>query len=229
FEICMMKSTIFNTCELSKIKIGDCDLSGFKTHKCYIKDFEFDDKFRTKVDEKTFFDKLILRKKDRDEYEGTYMIYETIADKFKENTLDNNFGEYYFLCKKMEYKTLDPLPKISSFIYRVSCGYGERPFNALFLGIFLIMIFALIYLFVGLDIDDKYVIYNLSTLKNFNFIKFIEDYNESLALSSGIFLGIGGYSCEPVQISLLISNIEMILGVITVGVGTGAFVRKIIR
>ena len=97
------------------------------------------------------------------------------------------------------------------------------------MGLFLIMIFALIYLFVGLDIDDKYVIYNLSTLRNFNFIKFIEDYNESLALSSGIFLGIGGYSCEPVQISLLISNIEMILGVITVGVGTGAFVRKIIR
>ncbi len=229
FEICMMKSTIFNTCELNKIKIGDCDLSGFKTHKCYIKDFEFDDKFRTKVDEKTFFDKLIMRKKDRDEYEGTYMIYETIADKFKENTLDNNFGEYYFLCKKTEHKTLDPLPKISSFIYRVSCGYGERPFNALFLGIFLIMIFALIYLFVGVDIDDKYVIYNLSTLRNFNFIKFIEDYNESLALSSGIFLGVGGYSCEPVQISLVISNIEMILGVITVGIGTGAFVRKIIR
>ena len=129
FEICMMKSTIFNTCELNKIKIGDCDLSGFKTHKCYIKDFEFDDKYKTKVDEKTFFDKLIIRKKDRDEYEGTYMIYETIADKFKENILDNNFGEYYFLCKKMEYKTLDPLPKMSSFIYRVSCGYGESPFN----------------------------------------------------------------------------------------------------
>ena len=157
------------------------------------------------------------------------MIYETIADKFKENTLDNNFGEYYFLCKKTEHKTLDPLPKISSFIYKVSCGYGERPFNALFLGIFLIMIFAFIYLFVGVDIDDKYVIYNLSTLKNFNFIKFIEDYNESLALSSGIFLGVGGYSCEPVQISLVVSNIEMILGVITVGIGTGAFVRKIIR
>ena len=82
---------------------------------------------------------------------------------------------------------------------------------------------------VGLDIDDKYVIYNLSTLKNFNFIKFIEDYNESLALSSGIFLGVGGYNCEPVQISLLISNIEMTLGVITMGVGIGAFVRKIIR
>lgn len=229
FEICMMKSMIINKCELNKIKISDSDLSGFKTHKCYILDFEFDDKYKTKLDEKTFFDKLVEIKKNREEYQGLYMTYQIIADKFKENTLDNNFGEYYYLCKKTECKTLDPLPKIESFLYRISCGYGERPFNALFMGIFLIMVFAFLYLIVGINIDNNYVIYNLETLKHFNFIKFIEDYNESLALSSGIFLGVGGYSSEPVQISLILSNIEMILGIVTVGVGIGAIVRKIIR
>ena len=229
FEICMMKSVIINKCELNKITISDSDLSGFKTHKCYIVDFEFDDKYKTKLDEKTFFDKLVEIKRDRQEYEGLYMTYETIADKFKENTLDNNFGEYYYLCKKIESKTLDPLPKIASFLYRIFCGYGERPFNALFLGIFFIILFAFLYLLIGVDIDNNYIIYNLETLKNFNFIQFIEDYNESLALSSGIFLGVGGYSCEPVQLSLLLSNIEMILGTVTVGVGIGAIVRKIIR
>ena len=229
FEICLMRSTIINKCDLKKITISDSDLSGFKTHKCYIVDFEFDDKYKTKLDEKTFFDKLVERKRDRSEYEGLYMTYETIADKFKENTLDNNFGEYYYLCKKAESKTLDICPKMVSFLYRISCGYGERPFNALFMGIFLIVIFALLYLFVGLDIDSNYVIYNLDTLKNFNFIKFIEDYNESLALSSGIFLGVGGYSCEPVQVSLLLSNLEMISGTMTVGIGVGTIIRKIIR
>ena len=229
FEICMMRSVIINKCDLSKIKISDSDLSGFKTHKCYIMDFEFDDKYKTKLDEKTFFDKLVERKKDRAEYEGLYMTYQTIADKFKENTLNNNFGEYYYLCKKTESKTLDITPKIGSFIYRISCGYGERPFNALFMGIFFIVIFAFLYLIIGLEIDNNYVIYNLSTLKNFNFINFIKDYNESLALSSGIFLGVGGYSCEPVQLSLLLSNLEMILGTVTVGIGIGTIVRKIIR
>ena len=76
------------------------------------------------------------------------------------------------------------------------------------------MIFSLIYLFVGLNIDDKYVIYSLNNLKHSNFIKFIDDYNESLTLSLGIFLGVDGYSGEPIHISLLISDIEMILGVI---------------
>ena len=229
FEICMMKSTIVNKCELRKIKISDSDLSGFKTHKCYIADFEFDDKYRTKLDEKTFFDKLVEIKKDKDEYEGLYMTYQEIADKFKENTLDNNFGEYYYLGKKIECKTLDFIPKMGSYLYRAFCGYGERPFNALFMGIFLIAVFAFLYLFIGLDIDNHYVIYNLETLKHFNFIKFIENYNESFALSSGIFLGIGGYSSEPVQISLFVSSIEMILGTVTVGVGIGTIVRKIIR
>lgn len=229
FEICMMKSMIINKCDLDKIKISDSDLSGFKTHKCYIVDFEFDDKYKTKFDEKTFFDKLVERKKDRAEYEGLYMTYEIIADKFKENTLDNNFGEYYYLCKKIENKTLDIYPKIVSFLYRISCGYGERPFNALFMGISFIIIFAFLYLFVGLKINEKYVIYNLDTLKHFNFMKFMNDYNESLALSSGVFLGVGGYSCEPVKGSLILSNIEMILGVVTVGIGVGTIVRKIIR
>ena len=41
-------------------------------------DFEFDDKYMTTFDDKTFFDKLVERKKDRDEYEGFYMIYQNI-------------------------------------------------------------------------------------------------------------------------------------------------------
>lgn len=229
FEITMMKSTILNTCELNKIKISDCDLSGFKTHKCYIVDFEFDDKYKTKLDEKTFFDKLVEIKKDRGEIEGIYMTYETIADKFKENSLNNNFGEYYYLCKKEEYKVLDPWPKFMSFLNNVTCGYGERPMNSLLFGIVQIILFALIYLFVGVDINDEFVVYKLSNIMNYDFIKFIQDYNQTLALSSGIFLGVGGYSCEPVKLSLMISNIEMIIGVIIIGVGTGTIVRKIVR
>lgn len=229
FEISMLRSTILNNCELNKIKISDCDLSGFKTYKCYIANFEFDDKYITKMDEKTYFDKLIETKKDKEDYEGIYTVYQNIADEFKQNTLNNNFGEYYYLGKKTEFKTLNPLPKISSFLNWASCGYGERPFNALISGIMLILIFALIYLFVGLDIENTFVVYNLDKIKKFDLMQFIEDFNQSLALSSGIFLGVGGYSCEPVNVSLFISNIEMILGVVTVGTGIGAIVRKLIR
>ena len=55
--------------------------------------FSFEDKFLTKFDEKTFFDKIEPRVKDKQEYEGIYTVYESIADKFKDNTLTSNFGE----------------------------------------------------------------------------------------------------------------------------------------
>lgn len=86
--------------EFKRIRIEDCDLSGAKIIDTYIIDLDFTDKMKTKFDQKTFFDQIKLREKNRDEYEGIYMTYETIADKFKENSLNNNFGEYYYLAKK---------------------------------------------------------------------------------------------------------------------------------
>ena len=77
--------------EFKRIRIEDCDLSGAKIIDTYIIDLDFTDKMKTKFDQKTFFDQIKLREKNRDEYEGIYMTYETIADKFKENSLNNNF------------------------------------------------------------------------------------------------------------------------------------------
>ena len=95
-----MSSLMVINSEFKRIRIEDCDLSGAKIIDTYIIDLDFTDKMKTKFDQKTFFDQIKLREKNRDEYEGIYMTYETIADKFKENSLNNNFGEYYYLEKK---------------------------------------------------------------------------------------------------------------------------------
>lgn len=229
FETSFLKSVIMNRNKLDKIVFTDCDLSSFKTHKCYIIDLEFDDKYMTKLDEKTFFDKLLSLKEDKAEYEGMYMTYEIIADKFKENSLNNNFGEYYYWCKRTEFKCTNFIGKIELLIYRFSCGYGERPFNALFMGIILIVLFAIIYLLVGVEIGSEMVVYNLETIKNLNLDKFIIDFNESLNLSSGTFLGIGAVNCKPIHQSYLITDLEMLLGVVTMGIGIGTLTRKIVR
>ena len=229
FEISFLKFVIMSKNKVDKITFADCDLSSFKTHKCYIIDLEFDDNYMTKFDEKTFFDKLYTLKKDKAEYEGIYMTYETLADKFKENSLNNNFGEYYYWCKRTEYKSLNLIGKIESFIYRFSCGYGERPFNALYMGITLIIIFAVIYLLIGVEIGSETVVYDLETIKSLSFDKFVKDFNETLNLSSGTFLGVGAENCKPIHRSYLIADLEMILGVVNMGVGIGTLTRKIVR
>ena len=112
FELSNMQAVIMTKCDLYNIEVCDCDFQKFKTYKCYINNFEFNVKYMTIFDEKTFFDKLTERKKDRDEYEGIYTIYQNIADKYKQNNLNSNFGEYYYLAKREEHKTLGFLPKI---------------------------------------------------------------------------------------------------------------------
>lgn len=105
------------------INLTDVDLSNAKFVDNYIEDFEFNDKLKSKMDPKTFFDRIEVKKKTRAEYEGIYTIYENLANKFKENNLKNNFGEYYYLCRYVQRKVLKPLPKIGSYIDWISSGY----------------------------------------------------------------------------------------------------------
>ncbi|VYU49676.1 pentapeptide repeat-containing protein [Clostridium tertium] len=237
FDNCEIKDTTFDLCDVSsgiiinsnidKIFITDSNLSGFKLLDTYIKDLEFKDKDKSKLDEKAFFDKIELKKKDRDEYEGVYTIYENIADKFKENNLTNNFGEYYFLCRKVQRNVLKPMPKISSTIGLLSCGYGERPIYAVYFSLGIILIFSILYLLFGIVLNDSIV--NFYDLYKISFRELLTVYNESLNLSVGMFAGVGLNEAQPSPASYMLSNIEMLLGVLMMGVGIGALVKKIVR
>ena len=229
FEQSEMENVIIIDCDLDMIVISDCDLSGAKVIATYIKDLEFRDKFQTKLDEKSFFDKIPTKFNNKDEYEGIYMTYETLADKFQENNLNNNFGEYYYLCKKTQRKTLSPLPKIWSFLYYITCGYGERPEFAVYSSLVLIFLFAVIYLFTGVEINNQTVIYNFTTIKSISLPKIFNDLNETLTLSVGSFGGVGTINCKPTQFSYLVNNLEVIIGIIMMGLGIGTLTRKVVR
>ncbi|WP_373601107.1 pentapeptide repeat-containing protein [Paraclostridium bifermentans] len=227
FENCDMSSLMIIYSKLKNISIQDCDLSGFKIISTYIKDFEFNDKDKSKLDEKSFIDKIPIITKSREEYEGLYMIYQNIADKFKENSLNNNFGEYYYLCKSMQRKSLKLLSKISSYIYWITCGYGERPWNAVISSLMIIFIFALVYLFIGVEINGEVVRYDVSAMGNLN--QTIKDFNETLSLSIGCFGGLGTINCEPVPIAYTLVNIEILIGITMQGIGIGTLTRKVVR
>lgn len=238
FNKCLLKNTNFELsditdgiifdCDLKMIIIIDTDLSGVKIVESYIENLEFRDKYNSKLDEKTFIDKIKLRKKNRSEYEGIYTVYENIADKFKENSLDNNFGEYYFLCKKVQRKSLKPIPRIISFLAFISSGYGERPSYAAYFSLCMILIFSILYLLFGIKVDEEIIRFSIFN-NNMSIREFLRYLNESLNLSVGMFAGIGLNEAQPAPNSYFISNIEMLLGVLMMGVGIGALVKKIVR
>lgn len=229
FELCDMINLIIIDSKLKKINIVDSDLSGANILKTYIEDLEFNDKLKTKINEKTFIDKIEPYKKTRGEYEGIYMVYETIANKFKENNLNNNFGEYYYLCKKMQRKTLKPLPKITSFIYWATSGYGERSLFPLVSSFILIIIFTVLYLTFGMEVDGIVVSYGFNGGIPGSFQELINEFNEALNLSVGMFAAVGVNNAMPTAETYILSNVEMILGVIMAGVGIGTLTRKLVR
>ena len=192
-------------------------------------DFSFEDKYLTKFDEKTFFDKIELRIKDKQEYEGIYEVYENIADEFKANSLNSNFGEYYYLCKCVERKSLKLLSKLGSYLYWLICGYGERPFFCVLSSLSIIIIFSFLYLITGIDTDGTTILYTFNDIFTVNISKFIRDYNEALNLSVGMFACVGIDNGKPTELGYMVANFEMLIGVVIIGIGTGTLVRKVIR
>ena len=229
FELSDMSNGMIFDSNLDMIIISDTDLSGVKIVNTYIEDLEFRDKYKSKLDEKTFIDKIKVKKKTRDEYEGIYTVYENIADKFKDNNLTNNFGEYYYLCRKTQRKVLKPIPKIGSTFGLLTCGYGERPVYAVYFSLIVIFLFSILYLFSGIKVDEEIITYSSNISKVFNIRQLLKDYNESLNLSVGMFAGVGLNEAQPSPRSYMLSNIEMLIGVLMMGVGIGALVKKIVR
>ncbi len=227
FQDTVMTNSTFYMSNLKKITIQDCDMSGIKIFDSVISDLDFTDKNKTKLDEKSFIDKIPIRENSKAQYEGVYMTYETIANKFKDNTLNNNFGEYYFLGKKTQRKTLGFWPKVQSYLYYLSCGYGERPEYALLFSLGVIFLFAIIYLFTGITMDGEYVTIFTGHINTPR--RFFSYLNETINLSVGMFAGVGSNNSEPHPTSYMIANIEIIIGVIMMGVGIGTLTRKLVR
>ena len=226
FEMTYIRKGIIKNSKLDKIVFEDCNLCGFKTLDCYIIDLDFNDKDKTKFDEKTCFGKIEAVEKTKQEYEGIYMTYETIADKFKENNLINNFGEYYYLGKVAERNSLNKIfPKIGSYIYWISCGYGQRSVYPVVTSLAVIIICAILYLFVGMKVGETEIV-TFSTLLNSDFKAIMGYINESLSLSVGMFAGVGTINSQPMPILYMVSNIEMMIGLLMMGVGIATLVRK---
>ncbi|MEF9991166.1 MAG: pentapeptide repeat-containing protein [Romboutsia sp.] len=249
FETCNMEKIIFKNVEIKNTKfilsglkqatlassniqsiyIKDCDMRGFKLITSTIDTMEFEDEFLTKLDKDTFIDKIIFNKKEVDFYDKIAKIYEDIASKFEANRLLNKSGEYYYLSKKAEYKTLKGLDKIKSYIFWMLCGYGERPTYALITSVEIVLIFTIMYMFTGLDVGIDRINYDIELLTRIQLNDVFFDFMRSLYFSIVTFTTVGYGDITPTGYSLLLSGIEMFLGVTMVGVWTATLARKITR
>ena len=190
---------------------------------------EFDDEFVTKLNENTFFDKFICRDKNKEYYASISKTYKNIASQFESNRILNISGEYHYLYKCSQSKTLEGFSKFKSKIFWLTCGYGERPTYALITSLEIVLIFAIIYMFTGISIGDRLINYNLTSFSILEKKLILVDFLESLYFSLVTFTTVGYGDIIPIGTSIILSSIEMILGVTLVGIWTATLARKITR
>lgn len=229
FKNTNLKGSIFKNVYMNKVYISDCDLRSCNIINPDIEEFEFEDDYITKFDEYTFIDKIKIDKKYKKSYEIAFKVYKSVALKFEANRLFNNAGEYYYISKCMQYKYSKGLSKFKLAIFWLLCGYGERPTFALVTSIEIVLIFAILYMITGLntgsyEINYSKFIFNELYLANFN-----EDFMKSLYFSIVTFTTVGYGDITPKSLSILLSGLEMFLGVTMVGIWTATLARKITR
>ena len=190
---------------------------------------EFEDDYLTKFNEDTFIDKMDVYKKGKNFYEKIFKVYKNIGITFESNTLLNNSGEYYYLAKCMERKSLNGFGKIKSYILWLLCGYGERPTYALITSLEILLFFTILYMFTGLDVNGNIVKYDIFFISNLPINNLASDFFYSLYFSIVTFTTVGYGDITPIGASIMLSGFEMILGVTMVGVWTATLARKITR
>lgn len=224
-----MKDIIFSGINMDNVCITDCDCRSFKIIEVEIKSFKFDDDYLTKFDEYTFIDNIKVDKNYKKTYEIASKVYRSFAYKFESNRLIDNSGEYYYLSKVMENKSLSGIKRFKSYIYWMLCGYGERPTYALITSLEIVLIFAIIYMLTGLNMGGYIIDYSVMLEFGIFSQNLISDFMKSLYFSIVTFTTVGYGDITPVGMSVFLSGVEMLLGVTMVGVWTATLARKITR
>ncbi len=229
FILSNMIDCIISLSYIENISLKDCDCRAFKTINTIIELMEFEDDYLTKFNEDTFIDKMDVYKKGKNFYEKIFKVYKNIGITFESNTLLNNSGEYYYLAKCMERKSLNGFGKIKSYILWLLCGYGERPTYALITSLEILLFFTILYMFTGLDVNGNIVKYDIFFISNLPINNLASDFFYSLYFSIVTFTTVGYGDITPIGASIMLSGFEMILGVTMVGVWTATLARKITR
>ena len=222
-----MYDTIFLDCSIDTTKLSGCDLRSTKIINPKFIEFYIEDiDKRSKVNRNTFISTINYNKSEIREVKYAADVYSAFSELFESNKLMDLSGEYFYLNKVTEHRILKGYAKVKSLIGLITCGYGERPFNSLLASLFLILLCGTLYMFFGVSYNNEILIFHptLNTLLPPP-DKLILWYHFSLVTFSTVGYG----NVTPIGGSLVVSAVEMVLGVIMVGIWVSTLVRKMVR
>lgn len=221
-----MSDLIMAECGFELCSFCDCGLNNTRIVKTKFTKFTFTDTYvGTKVNRNTFFGPTPSNPKDHKAMHDATDLYFALAELFQENRVSDLYGEYFFQYKRAEMLTLNGIYRLKALIAYLVCGFGERPFYSLITAFIMVFVFGNIYFFTGLMSNKEILMYNALKTSDQLLNDLLHCYHFSLVT----FTTVGYGNVYPYGISFVLSGVEMVLGVMLVGIWVSALVRKMVR
>lgn len=156
--------------------------------------------------------------------------YMDFGNQFLRNNVSGKYGVCFYESKRAFHETLTGRRRFISRLYNIICGYGERPSRAFIVSLILIIFFALVYMITGIKTFNNEIISIKTILENCSFSSIFRLFIYCSYFSTATFATVGYGDIMVANISgMIVSIIEIILGVFMIGVWTSTLVRKMIR
>lgn len=227
FENADLNGTVFLDCSFDTTRLTGCDMRSTKIINPRFIEFYIEDSGKkSRVDRKTFLGFINYNRKEEREIKYAADVYGNFSELFENNKLMDLQGEYFYLNKITELRNLKGLDRFKSIMGLITCGYGERPSLSLLTSLFLILLCGTLYMLFGVNYNNEILVFH-PTVKELlpPLDKLVLWYHFSLVTFSTVGYG----NVTPIGGSLLVSAVEMVSGVVMVGIWVSTLVRKMVR
>lgn len=150
---------------------------------------------------------------------------------FEINNFSKSSGEYYYQSKLLERESLSGIDKFKSNISLLLCGYGERPLFTSISIVATILVFSLVYMFTGINVNGTPLNYTVSANGTpVGVLRAFSDYGKCVFFSITTFSTVGYGNYLPSGLwSTVLSAVQMTTGVGLSALWTGCVLRKLLR
>jgi uncharacterized protein YjbI with pentapeptide repeats len=223
--------TNFTAVDLRKCIFREVDL---KNVDFSLLDWDWNHKLGNETEKEKILEKLV--EKQQEFYFKTSEIYRQLKVQFHNKRDFAKAGMFHFReqeCKRKACKLpIDFFKWIFLWILRLSCGYGEKLRNVGLSSIALVLIFGIIYMFLGLHNTDQneslLFQYSLKTSTTTSLGTILKDFWTSLIFSVKGFFPLWRFQQYKVvgDFANLVAGIEFLLGAFMVGLFVYVFRRR---
>lgn len=180
------------------------------------------------------------------DYEKEHYINGKINYRIARNQA-NKIGDHerigYYYYKERAYGSKDiKVEDYPTYLYYLSAkffdalskytiGYGEKPWNILIVSAFTISIFALLYMFIGVEtLNNELIGININTLKNHSLIEILDTYIDLWYFSMVTFTTVGyGDMIVTSMVGKILVSLEVFFGVTIGAAWASVIIKRMIR